>query len=331
MQPRPSLISEGSARAALTRSALAFAAGGLLLGLTACGAQSLSETDSETGTTTAAEFAPISDEELSKDVLENITTDEDLAAAVPAEIRKKGLRATTSVGYPPMEEWATNGTDVVGVDPALAHAIARKLGLTLSIEDQEFNAMIPGLISGRYDMLLSSMTDNEERRETTTFVDYVQAGNAFLVAKGNPENIAVPEDLCGKTVAVVESGSSALLAQDYSAECEAAGKTKYDILSLAGDSEANLSVQSGRASATITDYPVAVERAKDPETEMDAVRIEGDESIWGIGIDNSNSEFAGTVQQALQSLMDDGTYEQILDAWGLAEMALPEATINGGA
>lgn len=328
MQPRLTRSSR-----AFARTATLLAVGGLIVGLTACGGQSLADVDSSGsgGDASATEFTPIPSEEKAKDVLEGITADADLAAQVPDAIRKNGLRATTSVGYPPMEEWGTNGTDIVGVDPAIAHAIARKLDLTLSIQDQEFNAMIPGLISGRYDMLLSSMTDNEERRETTTFVDYVQAGNAFLVAKGNPDKIALPADLCGKTVAAVESGSSALLAEQFSSDCESAGKPAYDILLLGGDSEANLSVQSGRSSATITDYPVAVERAADPESEMDAVRIEGDESIWGIGIDNSKAEFAKTVQQALQSLMDDGSYAKILDAWGLGDMALPQATINGGA
>ena len=320
----------------ITRFVVGLAAAGLALGgLTACGGQSLAEAEEGSGgsggNTSFAEPAPISDEELAKSVLEQIEPDEKLAAQVPEKMRKSGLRATTSVGYPPMEEWASNGTDIVGIDPAMAHAISRKLGLNLSLEDQEFNAMIPGLISGRFDVLLSSMTDNEERRETTTFVDYVQAGNAFLVAEGNPEKIKVPMDLCGKTIAVVESGSSALIAQDFSAECEAEGKPGYEILSLSGDGEANLAVQSGRAVATVTDFPVAVERAKNPETQMDAVRIDGDESIWGIGVDNSQKELAKTVQAALQSLMDDGSYKKILDAYGVGDMALEKATINGGA
>ncbi|MBN9613693.1 MAG: ABC transporter substrate-binding protein, partial [Actinobacteria bacterium] len=281
------------------------------------------------GSYSNAEAMPVPGEEKAKSVLESIQVNQELAAKVPAGLRKTGLRVTTSVGYPPMEEWGSNGTDIVGVDPAMAHAVARTLGLPMTMQDQEFNAMISGLISGRYDLLLSSMTDNAERRETTTFVDYVQAGNAFLVAKGNPEKIAVPTDLCGKTVAVVESGSSALLAEDFSKTCAAEGKPAYTILKLAGDSEANLSVQSGRSAATITDYPVAVERASDPESAMEAVRIEGDESIWGIGFDNSKKDYALIVQQALQALQADGTYGKILDAWGLGEMAVPAITVNG--
>lgn len=321
-------------RHTLTRSVFALATAGLLaVSLAACGGESLSDAEKPTDGGKAASYTndnamPIPDEEKAKSVLEKIEVNEELAALVPAEVRDTGLRVTTSVGYPPMEEWGTNGTDIIGIDPSFAHAISRTLGLEMSMEDQEFASMIPGLISKRYDMLISSMTDNEERRETTTFVDYVQAGNAFLVAKGNPEGIKVPEDLCGKTVAVVDSGSSALLAQDFSKQCTDAGKEAYKILSLVGDQEANLSVKSGRSVATITDFPVAVNRAEDPESGLEAIRIEGDESTWGIGFDNSRKDLAEVVQKAMQSLQDDGTYAAILDAYGVGDMAVPSITIN---
>ena len=61
------------------------------------------------------------------------------------------------------------------------------------------------------------------------------------------------------------------------------------------------------------------------------VGIEGGESLWGLGIDNANPELAKAVQAALQELMDDGTYLELLKAWNVDGMAIDEATINGGA
>ncbi|MBC9954018.1 ABC transporter substrate-binding protein [Leucobacter sp. cx-42] len=303
-----------------------------MLSLTACGGQSLSGDDKDSGSDSAAvEFMAVHDEEKAKDIIEGIEPSAEVAALLPDEFKKDGLTWVTSVGYPPMEEWASDNVGIIGVDPAIAHAVSRTLGVSMKMEDQEFNSMIPGLISKRYDVLVSSMTDNEERRETTTFVDYVSAGNAFLVATGNPEKIAKPEDLCGKIVAVVDSGSSAVLAGEFSTACEDAGKAPYEILAFDGDSAANLAVQSGRAVATITDYPVAAARAADPENKMDAVAIEGGESLWGLGIDNANPELAKAVQAALQELIDNGTYVEILKAWDVEGMAVDEALINGGA
>lgn len=306
------------------------AAAALALSLTACGGQAL---EGAAGAEEAVDLAkveltPIPDEEKAKDVIESVRPDQDIHDMLPAEFRG-GLTWTTSSGYPPMEMLASNNTDMIGVDPAVANAISRVLGVPLTFEDADFNAMIPGLMSKRYDVLISSMTDTEERRETTTFVNYVKSGNAFLVAGGNPLGVHDPMDLCGKTVSVVDAGSSASLAEELSAACEAGGQEPYTILTFPGDGEANLSLESGRAQATVTDYPVAVARAADEANDMDAVVIEGGESVWGIGVDNSNPELAEAIQAALQKLMDDGSYAGILSAWGVDAMAIDTATING--
>ncbi|MBP1325948.1 polar amino acid transport system substrate-binding protein [Leucobacter exalbidus] len=315
----------------LVRALAGVAGAGLLLaGLTACGGESLADTEKPAESTGEVEFMAVPDEEKAKAIIEGIEPSATAAAELPANYATDGIKFVTSVGYPPMEEWGTNKKDIIGVDPAIAHAIARKLGVTMTLEDQEFNSMIPGLISNRYDVLMSSMTDNAERRETTTFVDYVSAGNAFLVSTGNPENIAAPADLCGKIVAVVDSGSSAILADEFSEICTEAGSEPYEVLRFDGDAPANLAVQSGRAVATITDFPVAKAREADPANKMEAIAIDGGESLWGIGVDKADTELATAVQTALQELVDDGTYGELLAAWNVEGMAVETVTINGG-
>ena len=316
-----------------TRRAMALGLAGLLAtSLVACGGQSLEEVEGggegEAVDLTSVEFAEIHDEEAAKDIIEGLEPVQEIHDLLPAEY-KSGLTWTTSSGYPPMELFASNNTDLIGVDPALAHAISRVLGVPMEMEDADFNAMIPGLVSGRYDVLISSMTDTEERRETTTFVNYVQSGNAFLVEGGNPLGVEEPMDLCGQTVAVVDAGSSAALAEELSAACEEAGEEPYEILPFPGDQDANLSLESGRSQATVTDYPVAVAREADENNNMDAVVIEGGESVWGIGVDNSNADLAVAIEAALQHLMDEGAYAEILAAWEVDAMAIDAATING--
>lgn len=309
------------------RGAFALVLGAVLLGTTACGAQSIG------GTGSAAELeeptlisAP--DEDLAAGVIEGIEPDG--AITVPTALRSEGLKVTTSVGYPPMEMWGADGKVIVGVDASLARGLARTLGVDLTITDQEFNAQIPGVLTGRFDMVMSSMTDNAERRETMSFVDYVSAGNAFLVQTGNPSDVKVPADLCGQIVSVVDNGSSADLAEEFSAQCVTDGSGAIDILKFEGDSEAILAVKSGRAAATIGDYPVAVHRADEPESGLEAIAIDGGESPWGIAIDKKNTELLDTVQQALQSMIDSGSYQEILGAWGVEQMAVESAVVNDG-
>lgn len=296
----------------------------------ACGGQWLWEVEAEKEATDVnnAQLAEIPDEEKAKSVIESVQPVQELNDLLPAENRKK-LVWVTSVGYPPMENWTSDQNDVIGVDMAIAHSISRALGVSMEVENNDFNSMIPGVSAGRYDLVISSMTDNEERRQTMSFVDYVKAGNAYLVKEGNPENISTPQDVCGKTVAVVDAGSSYLLAEDQSKECEADGKPKIDILAFPGDQDARLSLESGRADATITDYPVAAYYAADDKNKLDVVAIDGDESIWGIGADKQDEELVNAVHAALQHLIDDGTYTQLLSAWNVERMAIETATVNG--
>jgi polar amino acid transport system substrate-binding protein len=150
------------------------------------------------------------------------------------------------------------------------------------------------------------------------------------VQTGNPKGVAVPSDLCGGIVSVVDNGSSMFLAEEIDAQCATDGKAAVDILKFEGDSEAILAVKSGRAAATITDYPVAVHRADEAESGLEAIAIEGGESPWGIAINKENTELVDLIQKALQELIDSGAYGKILDAWGVSQMAVDSAVINDG-
>ncbi|MGR6320638.1 ABC transporter substrate-binding protein [Micromonospora soli] len=308
------------------------AAGALVAGTAACGAQRL---DDGNASDVAAKMPAVTldqapAEEKAADVINAITPDKDLAAKAPASLKSGGLKVVSSIGYPPMELFASDGKTPIGFDPALARAIARKLGVKVTITDEEFNSQIPGVLTGRYDFVISSMTDNQERQGQVTFVDYVQAGAGMLVKKGNPAAIAGPGDLCGKTVSVVDNGSSMDLAESYGADCKKGGKPAVNILKFPGDSEAMLQVSNGRAQASITDYVVAAHKSADPKLAMEAIALEGTESPWGIGMKPDNKELIDSVKGALDSLIQNGEYGKLLAAWNLEKLAVQSAVINGG-
>ncbi|MCW3820771.1 ABC transporter substrate-binding protein [Micromonospora sp. DR5-3] len=312
-----------------TRILTMLAAGALVAATAACGAQSLDGGDAAAaGSPVTLDQAPA--EEKAADVINAITPDKDLAAKVPASLKSGGLKVVSSIGYPPMELFASDGKTPIGFDPALARAIARKLGVKVTITDEEFNSQIPGVLTGRYDFVISSMTDNRERQGQVTFVDYVQAGAGMLVKKGNSAGIAGPGDLCGKTVSVVDNGSSMELAESYDADCKKGGKAAVNILKFPGDSEAMLQVSNGRAQATITDYVVAAYKSADPKLAMEAIALEGTESPWGIGMKPDNKELIDSIKGALDSLIQSGEYGKLLAAWNLDKLAVQSAVVNGG-
>ncbi|MGW0483944.1 ABC transporter substrate-binding protein [Nonomuraea sp. NPDC003214] len=314
-----------------TRIPTLLVSGALLAATAACGAQSLDAAaggDAEPAAEVVLDQAPA--EEKAAGVINAITPDKELAAKVPADVKAEGLKVVSSIGYPPMELWASDGKTAIGFDPALARAIARKLGVKYTLTDEEFNSQIPGVLTGRYDFVISSMTDNAERQAKITFVDYVKAGSGLLVKKGNPAGVSTPADLCGKTVSVVDNGSSLELAEKYDADCKSSGKQALNILKFPGDTEAMLQVINGRAQATITDYVVAAYKAADPKVEVEAIALEGTESPWGIGMKPDNTALIESVKGALDSLIKSGEYGKILAAWNLDKLAVESAVVNGG-
>ena len=132
-----------------------------------------------------------------------IEVDAAAAALVPAEF-KDGVSVASDIPYAPMELFDENDNPT-GFDYDLSQAIAAKLGIKFSFEDQDWDGIIPSLQSGTHDVIMSGMNDTIERQKVLDFVDYFKAGFAIIVPKGNPESIKALADLCGKTVAIQTS------------------------------------------------------------------------------------------------------------------------------
>lgn len=265
-----------------------------------------------------------------KKVVTGIQVRKDIAADVPADMKQSGLKVTTSPGYPPMEMFDSDGKTIIGVDPSLAKAIGKVLGLPVKVNREDFNAQIPGVLTGRYDMVMSSVTDNAERRAKATMVDYAEPGQAFVVRKGNPSGIEAPGDLCGKTVAVVDNGSALAHATKYSKACKAKGEGAIEILKFTGDQDALLQVRSGRADADINDYPVAAYRAETSNGKLAVVPIPDTEAPFGIVMLPKRKAAHEVVRKAVDELIATGAYKEILEAWNVEQMAITKSTINGG-
>jgi polar amino acid transport system substrate-binding protein len=233
-------------------------------------------------------------------------------------------------------EMFDENNNVYGVDYDLAVAIGQKLGLKISFNDQDWDGIIPSLQSGLHDVIISGMNDTVERQATLDFVDYFKGGFAIVVKKGNPEGITTLTDLCGKTVAVIVSTVQGDLLRALEPQCIEAGKAPVDVMELPDDPAALSAIRAGKAVADVSDAPVAAYAAQTAgdgqyfELVKDAANPNGYETVYtGIAVLKEDNDLALAIQAALQSLMDDGTYMQILKKYNVDSFAVPEATING--
>jgi polar amino acid transport system substrate-binding protein len=255
------------------------------------------------------------------------TVDEAAVALLPASIKDSGeLTIGTDAEYPPNEYKDDNGNPV-GWNVELAEAVAGKLGLEPKWEILGFDSIIPRIQEGALNMGSSSFTDNLERQKSVDFVNYLNAGTQWAAPVGSKVD---PDNACGLKISA-QSGTVQHLDElpAKSKACTDAGKKAIEILPFEGQPEVTNAVVNGSADAFSADLPVTGDAVKKLEGKLQTVGDVFDAAPYGFAV-QKGSETTKAVQAALQSLIDDGTYLEILTAAGIESGAVTEATINAG-
>ena len=287
----------------------AVCASALAFGVAACGSSSSSDSTSTAASTGAA-----------------VTKDAAAAALVPAAIASKGaVTVAADATYPPNEFIAGDGKTVVGMDADLAAAIAKVLGVKAKVVNATFDGIIPGLAAGKYDVGMSSFTDNKEREKTVDFVTYFTAGTSFYTQASGGASVTGLADLCGKTVAVEKGTTQQTDAEAQGKKCTS-GTVK--VLTFPDQNGANLALSSGRAQVGMADSPVAAYQVKQSGGKFKLVGTPYGTAPYGIAIPKG-SKLGPAVLAALQKLIADGEYTKILTKWGVADGAITDPKING--
>jgi polar amino acid transport system substrate-binding protein len=293
---------------------------GLVLILAACQGSSASPSSTATASTAASESVAASAEPTP-------------VAEVPeGQLLFPGkLVVCIDIPYPPQEFFDPQGNPT-GSDVDIAAEIANRLGLEIQIENSVFDTIIAALTGGKCDIIVSAQNITGERLGQVDMIPYFQAGQAFVVAKGNPEGISEPLDLCGQSVAA-EAGTTEVQyvegTGDYAGgglnkDCAAAGKPNVDLQQFPKDSDAILALQAGQVVAYFADSPVAgyytIQHAD--QLELSGVTVEV--ALEGISVPKGDAHkgLREAVLAALKSMFDDGTYLQILGDYGLEDGAI---------
>lgn len=254
------------------------------------------------------------------------TKDATIAASVPSKYSSAGtLSVATDASYAPMEYVKDGSKEIIGADVDLANALGQVMGLKTNVENAGFDAIIPGLASGKYDMGMSSFSDNKEREATVDFVTYYEAGTSFFGKKGGP----APADLaglCGLTVAVEKGTIQADDANAQAAKCPS--NKKLTVLVFPDQNGANSAIISGRAQVSMADSPVAAYQVTQSNGQLVLVGKPYGTVPYGIAIPK-NSGLSGPVLAAMKNLIAGGQYTAILKKWGLEQGAITTPVING--
>jgi polar amino acid transport system substrate-binding protein len=280
------------------------------LALSACGSSSLS-TPSTSAKPTVAQ-----------------TVDAKLVAALPAKIKTAGkIVVGTDATYAPNEFLAADGKTVQGMDVDLFNAVAQKFGVTVDWVPANFDSIILGVDSGKYDVGVSSFTINPDRKQKVNMVSYFTAGTQWAVPKGNPKKVD-PNNACGLSIGVQKATVQIDDLTARSKKCVAAGKKAITQIVEQAQSKVTADVISGKADAMLADSPVGLYAIKQTNGQLEAAGQTYDSAPYGYVVPKSETAFGQAIADALTALNTSGDYKKALSAWGNESGAINTFAVN---
>lgn len=257
--------------------------------------------------------------------------DQKLHDSLPADIVEAGkVSIGTEALYPPFESFADDNSTIVGLDPDLAHSLGQVLGVDVEFTHTAFDGLLTALDGGRFDLVMAAITDTKDREEVYDFVDSFLTGQSIVVKKGNPGGLEGITDLCGQPVAVLKASTQEKLLGQFNEE-ECAGDP-IEIDSFPSDKDALMQVQSGRDVASFTQDAVGSYNAATIGG-GNQFEIANSEALLptpvGMVFTKEDTQLRDAFKAALEKLIADGTYDEILSEYQLESGAVDSATING--
>jgi len=256
------------------------------------------------------------------------------AKLVPAEVKARGtLRVGSQQTFPPVEFREPGKAEVVGVSADLLAEVAKRLGLKLEYIQGEYASLISGVEADRFDVASGGISDTEEREQKLDFVNYMYSGGAMMTLTENSALAGAKtiDDFCGKTTATLLGSRVIMGAVEAASErCVKSGKPPIKTEQLPSAPDARMQLDLKRVDAYMGDFPALVYMG----TQFPGrYKIVGGNYIltpyitsWGFA--KNRAGLRDAVQKAMQEMVKDGSYQKLMDKWGVGGGALPEISVN---
>jgi polar amino acid transport system substrate-binding protein len=234
------------------------------------------------------------------------------------------LRASLFNNFPP-DAYSSNGK-LVGWVPDMLTALEKESGLNFQIDPvNQFNGLIPGLQSGRYDMSPSLFYITAQRLQVVDLVTVSQVGTSFGSNKANGVTVSAATGICGHKIATLSGSVFPNQVAELNKGCAAAGKPAATVQVYPDDSSAVLSVTDHRNDlyAGTTDQVAYLQQ----QGQLNLQPFVYDKQLEAIAFPKG-SKYETQIKTAINNLIKSGEYAQVLNKWNLGSMAITQSVIN---
>ena len=228
-----------------------------------------------------------------------------LGHAVAQEPLKVGYAAEP---YPPFTEQDAAG-EWAGFEVDFANALCAEMQVECVPAPVAWDGIIPALTSGNIDMIISSMSITDERRQTIAFSDrYYYTASTFVAAAGSGLDVS-PEGMQGKIIGVQTGTTNA----DYAAQVYTDG---VEIKYYNTQDEVNSDLVSGRIDVMLADQLAMDAFLKsDAGQGMEQVAVAPEHAAFGegigVGVRQEDTELLEKINAGIASLLESGKYDEI--------------------
>ncbi|MGW4353155.1 ABC transporter substrate-binding protein [Nocardia sp. NPDC004582] len=255
-----------------------------------------------------------------------------IAAQVPQAIRDRGVLVVTGTigATPPLGFHATDDRTVIGSEVDIAALIADILGLKLDRRSGDWAQNFVKIDSGEADLFVSNATVTEERKEKYDFATYRLDNIALEVPKDSTWTYQDRKSLAGKKIGVGSGTNQEQLLVAWNDRNVAEGLPELELAYYQQPSDYYLSLSSGRIDGYVGPNPAAQYHSATTGNKVLTTWSGAGDALQAeiAALTKKDNGLVGPVQQAIQYAIDHGTYQQVLDRWGLGAESVQQSRIN---
>ncbi|TYB80972.1 transporter substrate-binding domain-containing protein [Maritimibacter fusiformis] len=224
------------------------------------------------------------------------------AGLAHAESHGMTVRMGTEGAYEPWNYINDKG-EVDGFERELGDELCKRAELTCEWVTNDWDSIIPNLVSGNYDTIIAGMSITPERDEVIDFTQpYTPPDPSAYLAMSDDVDVA----------------GAVIAAQTGTIQAAFVAEQGWTVVEFPTPEDTVAAVRSGEADAVLADKSYLAPIA---EEDPDLVLLEREEMIGGgvgMGLRESDGELRAKFDAAIQSMKDDGSLNALIEKWEVA-------------